>query len=139
MREIIHAEAHRWRIAPAALARRVACESRFRWWASNGSYVGVLQFSSGAFHRGLRTIHDRRVVLVRVRSRVVHDARIVHYADGRIARRRGRPRRQQVVFIYKGRLPRRPSVVNAWAQLRIGSQAIRGISAVHSSEWSCGA
>src|SRR5215216_4204442 len=44
VRSIIRAEARRWRIDPRRLANRVACESRFRWWASNGTYQGVLQF-----------------------------------------------------------------------------------------------
>ena len=31
------------------------------------------------------------------------------------------------------------AVNDTFAQLRIGAQALRGISAVHSSEWACGA
>jgi hypothetical protein len=139
VREIIRAEARRWRISPAGLARRVGCESRYRWWAGNGQYQGVLQFSYGTFHRGMRTIRDRRVKLVRSRVRRVNDTRVVHYSDGRVERKRGRPRHQRVTYVYTGRLPRRPSSIHAWAQLRIGAQAIRGISAVRNSEWSCGA
>jgi hypothetical protein len=139
VREIIRSEARRWRISASGLARRVGCESRFHWWAGNGSFQGVLQFSWGTFSRGLHTIRDRRVVFVRERVRRMHEWRVVHYSDGRIARKRGRPFKQRIAYIYKGRLPHRPSVTNAWAQLRIGAQAIRGISAVHNSEWSCGA
>jgi len=139
VRLAIRAEAHRWHIPAASLARRVYCESKYRWWASNGQYVGVLQFSSNAFNRGLHSIKSRKIRLVVTRSRKVNDARVYHYADGRTARKRGRPRRQTVVYVYKGRLPRRPSMADTWTQLRIGAQAIRGISAVHSSEWSCSA
>lgn len=137
VREIIRAEARRWRIDSGRLARRVACESRFRWWAGNGAYRGVLQFSAGAFYRGLNTIRDRRVVLVRKRLRTVYEERIVHYADGHVERRHGARRHQRVTYILRGALPRRPAVLDAWAQLRIGAQAIRGLSAVRSSEWSC--
>jgi hypothetical protein len=139
VREIIRAEARRWHIAPSGLARRVGCESHFHWWAGNGQFQGVLQFSPGTFYRGLRTIRDRRVRLVRQHVRMVHEARVVHYSDGRVTRKRGRRRNQTVTYVLKGRLPRKPSMANAWAQIRIGAQAIRGISAVHNSEWSCAA
>jgi hypothetical protein len=139
VQEIIRAEAHRWHIPAASLSRRVACESHYHWWASNGQYQGVLQFGASAFYRGLGTIRSRQVKLVRERVRRVHDARITRYSDGHSTRQRTTPRRQRVVSVYTGRLPRHPSMGNAWVQLRIGAQAIRGISAVSSSEWACGA
>lgn len=139
VREIIDNEARRWGVSAAALSRRVACESRYRWWAANGQYSGVLQFSAGAFYRGMRTIQTRRVRIVRSAIRRVHDRRIVHLSDGRKIRRRTTPRRQRLVVIYTGRIPRSPAVSNTFAQIRIGAQALRGISAVRSSEWSCGA
>jgi hypothetical protein len=137
--EIIRSEALRWRVPAASLARRIGCESRFHWWASNGQFQGVLQFSPGAFYRGLHTIRDRRVKIVRQTIRRVHEARVTHYSDGRNVRRRTTPRRQRLIVVYVGRLPQTPSVSNTFAQIRIGAQAIRGISAVHSSEWSCSA
>jgi hypothetical protein len=137
--EIIRSEALRWRVPAASLARRIECESHFQWWASNGQFQGVLQFSPEAFYRGLRTIRDRRVRIVRQDIRRVHEARVTHYSDGRKVRRRTTPRRQRLIVIYTGKLTRTPSVSNTFAQIRIGAQAIRGISAVHSSEWSCGA
>jgi hypothetical protein len=135
--EIINSEARRWHVPAASLTRRVGCESRFHWWASNGQFQGVLQFAPGTFYRGLHTIRDRRVSIVRQKIRRVHEARVTHYSDGRNVRRRTTPRRQRLIVIYKGRLGRTPSVSNSFAQIRIGAQAIRGISAVHSSEWSC--
>ena len=137
VRMAIRAEAHRWHIPAWALQARVQCESRYRWWATNGQFVGVLQMGPNAFHRGLHTIRTRNVRFVVRRARTVHDARIFHYSDGHVARKRGRPRRQQVVYIYSGRLRRHPGIADPWTQLRIGAQAIRGISAVRSSEWSC--
>jgi hypothetical protein len=139
VREIIANEARRWGIPAASLSRRIACESHYHWWASNGQYQGVLQFAYGTFYRGLRTIRDRHVRLVRTKVRRVHEARVTHYSDGRKVRRRTTPRRQRLVVVYKGKIPRRPAMNNTFAQVRIGAQAIRGISAVHSSEWSCGA
>lgn len=139
VRQIIRAEALRWHISATSLARRVQCESRFHWWAGNGSFQGVLQFAWGTFNRGLRTIRDRRVVIRTERVRRVREVRIAHYSDGHTETKPGPAHRQRIVYVYTGRLPRRPSVSHAWAQLRIGAQAIRGISAVRSSEWSCGA
>jgi hypothetical protein len=139
VREIIRNEARRWHVSAASLSRRVGCESRYQWWATNGQYSGVLQFSPGTFYRGMSTIKSRKVKVVRSKSRRVHDARITHYSDGHKVRRRTTPRRQHLIVVYTGRLPRNPAVSNAFAQIRIGAQALRGISAVHSSEWACGA
>ncbi len=97
VRTIIRVEARRWRIAPSALARRVRCESRLRWWAGNGLYRGLLQFSPSTFYRGFRTIKSRRVRLIRRWVRRVRGRRVVRYSDGRVVRTRGRPRRQRVI------------------------------------------
>jgi hypothetical protein len=139
VREIIANEARRWRVSAASLSRRIACESHYHWYATNGQYSGVLQFAPGTFYRGMSTIKTRKLKIVRSKSRRVHDARVTHYSDGRKVRRRTTPRRQRLVVVYTARLPRSPSVSNTFAQVRIGAQALRGISAVHSSEWSCGA
>jgi hypothetical protein len=139
VQEIIQSESRRWGIPAGMLMTRVACESHYHWWASNGQFQGVLQFGANAFYRGLSTIRTRAIRLVRWHSRLVHAARITHYSDGHKVRRRTTPLRQRVQVILKGRLPKHPSMVNPWAQIRIGAQAIRGISAVHSSEWSCAA
>jgi hypothetical protein len=139
VQEIIRNEARRWGVSAASLSRRIACESRYHWWATNGQYSGVLQFSPGTFYRGIHTIRSRKLKIVRTKTRRVHDARVTHYSDGRTVRRRTTPRRQRVTIVLHGRLPRTPAVSNTFAQIRIGAQALRGISAVHSSEWSCGA
>lgn len=138
-RAIIRAEAKRWGIPASSLTRRVACESRFHWWAQNGQYQGLLQFAYSTFARGMRTIRSRRVRLVREKVRRVHETRVTTYSDGTKKERRGRARHQRLVVIYTGRLPRNPAHSHGWSQLRIGAQAIRGISAVHSSEWACSA
>lgn len=138
-RAIIRAEAKRWKIPASALARRVACESRFHWWAQNGQYQGLLQFAYGTFARGMSTIRSRKVRLVREKVRTVHETRVTTYSDGHTEKKRGKARRQRLVVIYTGKLPRHPAHSHGWSQLRIGAQAIRGISAVRSSEWSCSA
>ena len=137
VRQIIELEAGRWHIPAARLARRVNCESHFQWAAGNGSYQGLLQFSSSTFYRGLRTIRSRRVAIARTRVHRVRETRLVHYSDGRVVRERGKAHRQKLVRLYRGTLPRRPGVYHGWVQLRIGAQAIRGISAVSNSEWGC--
>jgi hypothetical protein len=139
VREIIRNEARRWRVSAASLSRRIACESRYHWWATNGQYSGVLQFSPGTFYRGMHTIKTRKVKIVRTKTRRVHDRRVTHFSDGRKVSRRTTPRRQRLIVVYHGRIPRSPAVSHTFAQVRIGAQALRGISAVHSSEWSCGA
>ena len=137
VREIIRTEARRSRISPDGLMRRIACESGFQWSAGNGPYRGLLQFHSSTFYRGMSTIRDRRVRLVRERTRTVRTTRVVRYSDGSVKRRRGRRVKQRVIHVYEGRIPRRPEITHTWAQVRIGAQAIRGRSAVSSSEWGC--
>ena len=137
VRRIIRLEARRWNISSSSLSRRVACESNYQWSAGNGSYQGLLQFASGTFYRGLSSIRSRKVKFTRERKRMVRGAKVVHFSDGSVKRKRGIKRWQKVVTVYRGTLPRNPSVTHAWTQLRIGSQAIRGLSAVSSSEWSC--
>jgi hypothetical protein len=135
----IRREAAMWGVSAAGLSRRVACESHYHWWASNGQYQGVLQFAPGTFYRGLGTIRTRRVIEVSVRTRRMHSRVYRHWSDGKITRSKGRIVRQTVVVTRRGMIPKKPSVTNVDAQLRIGAQALRGISAVHSSEWACGA
>ena len=137
VRQIIRGEARRWGISPASLARRVGCESGFRWSAGNGQYQGLLQFASSTFSRGMRSIKSRGVKIKRVRKRKVHEVHVSRYSDGRVVRKKGRKRVQRVTYVYKGHFPRNPSVTHGWAQLRIGAQAIAGRSAVSSGEWGC--
>ena len=137
VRQIIRWEAKRWGISASSLARRVGCESGFRWYAGNGAYQGLLQFATGTFYRGMSSIKSRGVKIKRVSKRKVREVRVTRYSDGTTVRKKGAKRAQRVTYVYKGRFPRRPSVTHAWAQLRIGAQAIAGRSAVSSGEWGC--
>lgn len=137
VRRIIRLEARRWNISPSSLSHRVGCESTYRWYAGNGAYQGLLQFASSTFYRGLRTIRSRKVHFKRKRRRMVRATKLVRYSDGTVKRKPGIKRWQTLVTVYRGTLPRNPPVTHAWAQLRIGAQAIRGISAVSTYEWAC--
>ena len=137
VRQIIRWEAKRWGISPSRLARRVGCESGFRWHADSGTYKGLLQFAPSTFSRGMRSIKSRGVKIKRVRKRKVSEVHVARYSDGRVVRTKGRKRVQRVTVVYKGQFPRNPSVTHGWAQLRIGAQAIAGRSAVSSGEWGC--
>jgi hypothetical protein len=137
VRKLIRLEAKRWGIPAGGLSRRVACESGFRWNPGGGPYYGLLQFAPSTFARGLRSIRTRKVVVVKRRTRRVWEKRIVHMSNGEVRREKVRKVRQRVKRVYVGKLPRRPAVTHGWAQIRIGAQAIRGISAVRSSEWGC--
>lgn len=141
VREMISREATLWRVPAASLSRRVACESHFQWWASNGQYQGVLQFAPETFYRGMRTIRTLHVRVVETKFRRMHSRVYRHWSDGKVSRHRGRIVRQRVIVKRVGKIGNGGpvQVSNALAQVRIGAQALRGISAVHSSEWSCSA
>lgn len=134
---IIAIEARRWKIPAYRLHSRISCESGYRWWAGNGQYVGLGQFAASTFYRGMSSIRTRKVVIKR--SRVVRRPTVVitRWSDGRTTRKRGRSVKVRRTRIYKGYIPRSPSVTHGWAQVRIMAQAIRGISAVSNGEWSC--
>ena len=136
VREIIRIESRRYGIHPSRLARRIHCESRFRWNATS-AYYGLLQFAPSTFQRGMRSIRTRKVVLRRERVRTVRTAKITRWSDGRRTTKRGSRRKQRVIHIYEGRIPRNPSVYHGWAPILTCAQAIRGKSAVHSAEWGC--
>jgi hypothetical protein len=132
---IVPYEAKRWGANVGTISRRIRCESGGNWWASNGAYNGVGQFSASTFWRGLSTIRSLRVRLVTARMRWIH-TRVYHYwSNGQVSRERGRVMHQRVIQTRVGRISRAYS--DAWTQTRIMSQAAAGISAVHDSEWEC--
>lgn len=135
--QMIRYEAALWGVPAASLERRARCESGLRWWASNGPYQGVLQFHPGTFRRGLQTIQTLRVKIKDAKIRRMHSRVYFRWSTGRVTRSKGRVVRQRVLTTRVGRLG--TNAINPWTQIRIGAQALRGISAVRSSEWSCGA
>ena len=139
VRKIIRIEAKRYGINPSGLMRRVQCESNFRWNANGGSYFGLLQFSPSTFQRGVSSLTSRRVKIVKRSSRKVWETRIVTMASGERREENVRKVRQRIKRVYVGKLPRRPSLMHGWTQIRIGAAAIAGKSGVNSSEWGCSA
>lgn len=132
--KIIRWESARWGNSASHLASRIACESGFRWWASNGQYNGLGQFHSNTMARGLSTMP--RGVKVKW-SRIVrrHTFKVVRYSNNTVKRRKSYTIRVRRTRILKGRI--RPSYLHGWAQVRIMAQAMVGRSAVNDSEWEC--
>jgi hypothetical protein len=137
VRQIIAMEAARYGAPLAGLVRRISCESGMRWWAKNGQYLGLGQFATSTFYRGMSTIKSRVVRLVKRRERAKRVLRIDNLADGTVRASWRWPIRQRVIHVYHGVIPRRPPVTHGWAQIRIMAQALVGRSAVHNSEWEC--
>lgn len=131
---IVPYEAARWGVSAAGLHNRIWCESKGHWWATNGQYSGVLQFAPGTYSRGLGSIGTTKVAVRTTHTHLKRSRVYRKWSDGRLTRSRGRLVRQTVVTTKRGRINGSVS----WLQVRIGAQAIRGISAVHSGEWSCG-
>lgn len=139
VRTIIAVEAARAGVQASALARRISCESGFRWWASNGQYDGLGQFASETFYRGMTSIGTRRVRLVTRRARVKRVRRVDTLSDGTVRATWRWPVQQRVVHVYRGTIPKTPPKTHGWAQVRIMAQALAGRSAVSNSEWDCSA
>lgn len=133
---IIPVEAATWGASAARLSCRIYGESRYEWSATNGQYVGVGQFAPSTFYRGVSSIGTRRVQYT---PRVTHRRRptVVRttMSDGSHATRRVHWRRQRVVHVRYGWLPREPVVRHTWEQVRIMARAMVGLGAVNDSEW----
>lgn len=133
---ILPYEARRYGVSLSHLRARVACESGYRWWASNGQYHGIGQFASSTYWRGVSTLGSRKVVHVTRHTRKRPVIRIRTYTDGTITREERWRVTQTVIVRRVGKL--RPGVAfDAWTEARIMAQAIAGRSAVHDSEWEC--
>jgi len=126
VRIIAHVEARRTGASVSSLLRRINCESTMRWWATNGRYIGLGQFHSSTFYRGMASLDTRRVTVRKVRWRVRGP-------------RDGRRWREKTVHLKTGLIPANPPVSHGWAQVRVMSLALVGRSAVRSSEWACAA
>lgn len=131
---IASAEASRFGCSLATLSYRIGHESGWYWNASNGQYRGILQYAYSTFTRGLSTM-PRGVRLVSRSTRTRRSQVVRVYSDGHVTRGRGARRSVHVLRILKGTMPRWPAHTHAWAQIRIGCQALAGQSAVHASEW----
>ncbi len=135
VKELIALEAKRWNISAARLSCRIRGESTYRWNAQNGQYVGLLQFGSNAFQRGIASIGSH----VFTKTRIEHGRAWVRvtrvYSDG--SRRTTRSHRIKIVRIhqFRGVLPRSVPRHHGAAQIRMGARAMAGLGAVHDREW----
>jgi len=132
---ILPYEAARAGASLSTLTRRVSCESGGHWYANNGQYNGIGQFSSGTFYRGLSSIGTRQVTITEIKYRRMHSRVYRFWSDGRVTRSRGKVRRQRIHVKRVGYIS--TAYTDAWTQARIMAQANAGKSAVHDSEWSC--
>lgn len=137
VQRIISVESAKWGVSRSWLSHRIECESGYDWTASNGSHFGLLQFAPSTFYRGVSTLGNRRVRWQASRIMRRPTAVVTRLSDGTTKRKRGYKVKVRRTRVYKGRLPRQPGLYHGWVQVRIGAQAMRGVSAVASGEWSC--
>lgn len=134
---IIPAEAKRWGVSFWRLYKRIGCESRFHYWAHNGSGAsGAGQFMPGTWTRALRN-WVRGVRLRSSSTRLVHRRVTLLYSDGSRKLVRGRLVRRRVTIVRHGLLPRWPSIYHGWASVRATARALAGRGRVGAGEWSC--
>jgi hypothetical protein len=134
---IIPAEARRWGVGLWRLSNRIACESRFRYWAHNQSGAsGLGQFMPSTWSRALRS-WSRGVRLRSVRTRLVRRRVTLLYDDGSRNVVRGRLVRRRVTVVQRGLLPRWPGIYHGWASVRGAARALAGRGQVGAGEWSC--
>lgn len=139
LRTMIRFEARKWGVSAAGLTRRIRCESGGSWSLGPPSGpAGVLQFFPETFSRGMASIGTRRVHLVQNQTKRFKERQITRYSDGTRTVRVTRTFTGHRRYILNGVIPRHPSIYHAWAQLRIGARAIKGLGAVRNSEWTCG-
>ncbi len=138
VKRIISIESARWGASQSHLDSRIACESTYKWYASNGSYLGLGQFHPSTFSRGMSSIGNRKVKIII--KKIKHKPIVIYrrWSDGELTKKYGKMKRVKRITIYRGRIPKYPSVYHGWAQVRIMAQAIVGRSAVNNSEWECG-
>jgi hypothetical protein len=136
--KIIAVESHGSSYLYGRLVRRIQCESSFEWWQDTGGHLGLGQFASETFRRGMRSIGSRAVRFTEERSHMVPSVIEKRWSDGRITRARGGLHRQRIRVTHAGIIPRYPPQTHGWAQVRIMRQAMQGRSAVADSEWTCG-
>lgn len=140
LKKIVRWEARKWGVSAAGMTRRINCESSGSWSLGPPSGpAGVLQFFPETFRRGMSSIGTRRIRIVTNKTKRFQEREITRYSDGTQKVRVTRTFRGQRRYVLEGTLPRRPSLYHAWAQVRIGARAMKGLGAVRNAEWTCGA
>lgn len=113
---------------------RILCESGGRWNASNGQYLGLLQY--GPIWYSMWPGTPRRVKFTQVNRPKKPVYRHTLWSDGERTRRVVKRVRVYRKVIRKGMLPKNPSQLHGWAAIRNGTRAASGHGP--STAWSCG-
>lgn len=113
---------------------RILCESGGRWDASNGQYLGLLQY--GPIWYSMWPGTPRRVDFTQVRRPRKPVLRWTRWSDGRWTSKVIRKVRVTRKVRRVGRLPRNPSQLHGWAAIRNGTRAASGHGPTTS--WACG-
>lgn len=135
--QIIAVESHGSSYLYDRLVSRIWCESSFEWWQDTGGHVGLGQFASETFDRGMRSIGSRVVRFTDQRSYMLPTIVTRRWSDGHVTTARGGLHRQRVNTTHAGMIPRSPPQTHGWAQVRIMREAMQGRSAVRDDEWTC--
>jgi hypothetical protein len=131
VKKIIGLEQKRW--GGTAITRRVACESEFRWNATNGQYRGLLQIGPWwdyAYNKTPRLVKLKKTKKIRKPVR-----RIRIYSDGYKSKRFVKMTSVKKRIIRKGKLPKKADPYHGWAAVRVGQRAVSGDGP--STAWSC--
>lgn len=129
---IAAAEQRRW--GGPSLMNRILCESGGSWSATNGQYLGLLQFGPIWWSMWPGTPRG-----VKLKTRKVWDApvrRWVRWSGGRWTSKVIGRVRQTKSIIRSGRLPRNPDQTHGWAAIRVGQRAVSGDGPT--TGWACG-
>jgi hypothetical protein len=113
---------------------RILCESGGSWSASNGQYLGLLQY--GPIWYSMWPGTPRRVKFTQVKKPKRPVVRHTLWSDGKWTHTTIGKRRVTRKVIRIGMLPRNPSQLHGWAAIRNGTRAAAGVGP--STSWACG-
>lgn len=113
---------------------RILCESGGSWSATNGQYLGLLQY--GPIWYSMWPGTPRRVKFTQVKKVKKPVVRHTLWSDGDWTQRVIGKRLVTRKVIRIGMLPRSPSQFHGWAAIRNGTRAAAGVGPTTS--WACG-
>lgn len=133
VKDIIASENDKW--GGPSIYNRVACESEFRWNASNGSHFGLLQFATDTWY----SMYTDQIPK-RVEEKVIkHDKKKVWryflYADGHRERHSTHKINVKIIKKKVGHLDPGAGPYNGYAAIRVGQMAASG--QIATTAWSC--
>lgn len=137
VKQIIEIEARKWKVDPARLRGRIYCESSFIWNQVTGSYYGLGQFHPSTWARAISNLGTRKARFTKERQRTVKIYRYTTWSDGTVEKKIIGKKRQKVVTVFKGLLPKNPNILHGYTQVRAVARAMAGLGNVSDSEWEC--